>query len=101
MNIGQLIGNQTVILGLIGNELGITDKQVEFPTTAFAVPAGTGIIDSIIAPFKWAWDAASAFFLLIAVPVTGIHPTIALVLFGPLIMLDLFIVYGMVRGGGT
>lgn len=94
-NIAFIIG-----YALLANELGVTSQTIEIPS-GFVAPEGGSFLDKIIAPFVWAFDAAGAFFQMIGLAMVGVNIIIFTFVFGPLFMIDIFIVYGMVRGGGT
>lgn len=89
-----------VIFGLIANELGVASQVIEFPTDITA-PQNSSIFERIIAPFVWAADAAGTFLQLLQVSYIGVSQEVFLMVFGPLLMIDAFIIYGMIRGGGT
>lgn len=90
-----------IIFGLIANELGFASQTIELPQGEILAPENSNIFERIIAPFVWAWEAASVFFQLLEITFFGVNQLVFLLVFGPLLMVDAFIVYGMVRGGGT
>jgi len=89
-----------IAFGFIANEFGVGSITVE-PPIAFSPPDGGSILDNILAPLTWAFDAAGYFFQLLAVSFTSVHPAVAALIFTPLLAADLLVIYGMVRGGGT
>jgi len=97
-----LFANVAFIIGfaLIANELGFATQTVDIPV-GFVAPESGSFLDKIIAPFVWAFQAAGAFFQLTTIVYFGIHPIVFALVFGPLIFVDAFLIYGMVRGGGT
>ena len=89
-----------VIYALIANALGRSNLTFTVPT-AFVAPEDSSIFDIIIAPIAWAFDAVGVFFSLITFAFVGVDPLIFTVLIGPLFIIDIFIIIGMIRGGGT
>ncbi len=89
-----------IIYGLVANEFGLANQTIELPQ-GIVLPENSGFFERIIAPFVWAADAATVFFQLITISFFGVNQLIFAVVFGPLIIVDVFIVYGMIRGGGT
>lgn len=97
-----LFANIAFVFGfaLIANELGVAGQTIDVPT-GFVAPEGGSFLDKIIAPFVWAFDAAGSFFQIVGISFTGVSPLVWTIVFAPLAMIDIFIIYGMVRGGGT
>lgn len=97
-----IFANVAFIFGyaLLANEFGFASQTIDIPQ-AFVSPEGGSFLDNIIAPFVWAFDAASAFFQITTIVYVGISPVVFTLVFGPLILVDTFIIYGMIRGGGT
>lgn len=89
-----------IAYGLLANELGSASEVIEIPS-GFVAPDGGSFFDKIIAPFVWAFDAAGTFFQIVGISFTAVNPIVTTLVFSPLVFVDIFIIYGMVRGGGT
>lgn len=89
-----------IVFGLIANEMGVAAQTIDIPTSITA-PSNGNFLEKVIAPFVWAFDASVAFIQLITISYNGVGPVVYSIVFAPLIMLDIFIIYGMIRGGGT
>lgn len=67
------------VVGLVADGLGVSWTGDVPQPVAPPAPAGgiVGTLQSILLPLKWAWLAVSAVFLLIAFPISGVHPMVS------------------------
>lgn len=94
-----------IVIGAVSNELGVTQTTdlcgaVTLGAPCYdapSQPSDGGIFDKIIAPLKYAWDAAATFFKIVTWQVDGISPFVAVLILIPDII-ALVVIYSMIRG---
>ena len=87
------------VIGTMGALLSVTTTEIE-PLTKITPPPDTNIFSQILAPFRFAIQAAGGFFQLTTYQIEGIHPIISTMIITPISFLFGYIVFKMVRGGG-
>lgn len=89
-----------ICYALLAQAFGIASQSITFPTTITA-PEDGSILDQIIAPFVWAWDALGAIAGMIGYAFIGVDFTVYSIAIVALFVIDFLIIIGIIRGGGT
>lgn len=103
----------SILVGIMSNELGVTQSSersllcgndpVQSNEPCFDPPNDPGkgnILDQIMAPFRYIFDAIGAFFKIITYQVEGVHPLVSTVMLVPISVSTVWLVLRLIRGGG-
>ena len=89
-----------VIYSLIANLLNRPNNTLDFPTS-ITNPNATNFLQQIVAPLVWVFQSLGTLFGMIGFAFVGVDPLVFLIAIGPLFVIDLVLIVGMIRGGGT
>lgn len=100
----------SILVGIMSNELGVTQSsticsndpvQSSEPCIGEPDDPGSGnILDQVMAPFRYVFDAVAAFFKIITYQVDGIHPLVSTMALVPISVATVWMVLRLIRGGG-
>lgn len=100
----------SILVGIMSNELGVTqgssiceNNPLETSDPCIGEPDDPGsgnILDQIMAPFRYIWDALSAFFKIITYQVDGVHPLLSTIILIPISISTVWLTLRLIRGGG-
>lgn len=94
-----IVAATVLLAGIVAADFGYVSNVSAIEVPSVEEPEDQGLVDTILAPFKWVWNMASPFFTLLSFQIDGIPPVIG-ILIGILDLVIFYVVVRLIRGGG-